>query len=69
MLHMMRGPATAAGFGHLHNFLQNGFDAFVAMGPAAAFLDTVRGRETVLMRALFAGRTAELEQPELLSRG
>jgi hypothetical protein len=69
MLHMMRAPATAAGFGHLHNFLQNGFDAFVAMGRADVFLDTVRSRETALMRALFAGRVQELERPELLSRG
>lgn len=66
MLHMMRGPATAAGFGHLHRFLQNGFDAFVAMGPAAGFLDTIRQREMALMQALFAGRVRELEQPELL---
>jgi hypothetical protein len=67
MLHMMRAPAEAAGFGHLHNFLQNGFDAFRAMGPAAEFLDTIRRRETALMQALFAGRTEELERPELLS--
>ena len=69
MLHMMRAPATAAGFGHLHNFLQNGFDAFVAMGAATEFLDIVRSRETALMQALFAGRTEALERPELLSRG
>lgn len=69
MLHMMRGPATAAGFGHLHNFLQNGFDAFVAMGAAGDFLHTIRARETALMHAMFAGRVEEIEQPELLSRG
>jgi hypothetical protein len=66
MLHMMRAPATAAGFGHLHSFLQNGFDAFVAMGPASGFLDAIRGRETALMQALFSGRVRELERPELL---
>ena len=69
MLHMMRAPAEAAGFGHLHRFLQNGFDAFKGMGPAGEFLGTIRSRETALMQALFAGRTAELEQPELLTRG
>ena len=69
MLHMMRAPAEAAGFGHLHRFLQNGFDAFKSMGPAGEFLNTIRTRETALMRALFAGRTEELERPELLSRG
>jgi hypothetical protein len=69
MLHMMRAPAEAAGFGHLHRFLQNGFDAFKAMGPAGEFLRTIRDRETALMLALFAGRTEELERPELLTRG
>ena len=69
MLHMMRAPAEAAGFGHLHRFLQNGFDAFKSMGPAGEFLSTISTRETALMRALFAGRTEELERPELLSRG
>ncbi len=69
MLHMMRAPAEAAGFGHLHRFLQNGFDAFRSMGSAGEFLRTVSHRETALMQALFAGRTEELERPELLSRG
>jgi hypothetical protein len=69
MLHMMRAPAEAAGFGHLHRFLQNGFDAFKGMGPAGEFLGTIRSRETALMHALFAGRTDELERPELLTRG
>lgn len=69
MLHMMRAPAEAAGFGHLHRFLQNGFDAFKAMGGAGEFLQTIRSRETALMESLFAGRTEELEAPERLSRG
>jgi hypothetical protein len=69
MLHMMRAPAEAAGFGHLHRFLQSGFDAFKAMGSAGEFLRTIRSRETELMHALFAGRTAELADPELLIRG
>jgi hypothetical protein len=55
MIHMMRAPAEAAGFGHLHHFLQSGFDAFRAMGPAGVFLDTIRRRETLLMERLFAG--------------
>lgn len=68
MLHMMRAPAEAAGFGHLHHFLESGFDAFHAMGAAREFLRTIRSRETALMQALFAGRTEELERPELLIR-
>jgi len=69
MLHMMRAPAEAAGFGHLHHFLQSGFDAFKAMGSAGEFLRTIRSRESALMQALFAGATAELERPELLTLG
>jgi hypothetical protein len=69
MLHMMRGPAEAAGFGHLHHFLQAGFDAFKSMGPAGEFLSVIRKRETALMQSLFAGRTEELRDPGLLSRG
>jgi hypothetical protein len=69
MLHMMRAPAEAAGFRHLHHFLQSGFDAFRTMGSAGEFLRTIRSRETALMEALFAGRTLELERPELLIRG
>lgn len=55
MLHMMRGPAEAAGLGHLHRFLATGFDAFKSMGGAGAFLDAVRDRETQLMQQVFAG--------------
>jgi hypothetical protein len=58
MLHLMRGPAEAAGLSHLHFFLQRGFDAFKAMGPASEFLDTIRSRETVLMERLFGGDPA-----------
>jgi hypothetical protein len=58
MLHLMRGPAEAAGLSHLHLFLQRGFDAFKAMGPAGEFLQTIRERETRLMERLFAGELA-----------
>jgi hypothetical protein len=54
MLHLMRAPAEAAGLSHLHFFLQRGFDAFKAMGPAGEFLDTISARETRLMERLFA---------------
>jgi hypothetical protein len=50
MLHMMKGPAEAAGLGHLHHFLASGFDSFKAMGPADEFLTTIRDRETALMK-------------------
>jgi hypothetical protein len=59
MLHMMRGPAEAAGLGHLHKFLAAGFDAFKAVGAAGTFLDTVRTRETALMERVFGGEVPE----------
>jgi hypothetical protein len=55
MLHLMRGPAEAAGLSHLHFFLARGFDAFKAMGPAGEFLGTISARETQLMERLFGG--------------
>ncbi len=62
MLHLMRAPAEAAGLAHLHFFLQRGFDAFKAMGPAGEFLQTIRQRETRLMQRLFAGDPAAFSE-------
>lgn len=57
MLKMMRGPASAAGLGSLQRFLESGFDTFAAMARtregAAAFLATIRARETALLDLLF----------------
>jgi hypothetical protein len=58
MLHMMKGPAEAAGLGHLHHFLASGFDSFKAMGPADEFLMTIRDRETALMKQWFGAESA-----------
>lgn len=52
-LHMMRGPAKAAGLPALQAFLEEGFDTFKAMGGAAEFLSTVGARERALAEALF----------------
>jgi hypothetical protein len=54
MIRMMRVPAEAAGVGHLHHFLESGFNAFKAMGPAGEFLQTIRARETALMQRLLS---------------
>lgn len=54
MLRMMRVPAEVAGFGHLHRFLQGGFEAFQGMGAAGEFLETIRARESALMQRLFS---------------
>lgn len=55
-LHLMRGPARAAGLPALQQFLETGFDTFKAMGGAAEFLGTVGARERQLARALFDAR-------------
>jgi hypothetical protein len=52
-LHMMRGPARAAGLGDLQRFLETGFDTFGAMRGAEAFLGAVQSREQALVDALF----------------
>jgi hypothetical protein len=57
MLHLMRGPAEAAGLQHLQLFLMRGFDSFKAMRGAGEFLDIVRSRETALMRQIFEGKS------------
>jgi len=60
-IRMMHGPAHLAGVGALHDFLERGFEAFHAMGPANEFLDTVLGREQAILRALFAGSAAPFQ--------
>jgi hypothetical protein len=52
-LHIMRGPALAAGLGQLQQFLEHGFDTFKAMAGASDFLATVGERERRLASALF----------------
>lgn len=53
-LHMMRGPAKAAGLGDLQHFLESGFDTFQAMRGAQEFLACIETREDALMNRLFA---------------
>jgi len=52
-LHLMRGPARAAGLAALQQFLEAGFDTFAAMRGAETFLATIGGRERTLSAALF----------------
>ncbi len=53
LLKLMRGPASAAGLSSLQKFLEAGFDAFADMRGADEFLQTIRVRETELIRSLF----------------
>jgi len=54
MLRLARGPADAAGFGALQDFLESGFAAFRLLGDARRFLTTIEGRERALMDRVFA---------------
>lgn len=55
LVRLARGPAHAAGFGTLQEFLERGLDAFEAMHGAGEFLSTIRDREVRAMDRVFAG--------------
>ena len=55
LVRLARGPAHAAGFGSLQQFLERGLDAFEAMHGAGEFLSTIRDRELRAMQRVFAG--------------
>jgi hypothetical protein len=61
LVRLARGPAHAAGFGLLQEFLERGLDAFEAMHGAKEFLGTVRARERRAMDRLFAGTADPFE--------
>jgi len=63
LLRLLRGPATAAGFGELQEFLESGFAAFKQMRGAEHFLQAIQERESAAMEAIFAG--AERPFPNL----
>lgn len=52
-LRMMRNPARAAGLESLQHFLESGFDAFVSLGDATAFLEAIQTREASWIATLF----------------
>lgn len=55
LVRLARGPAHAAGFGLLQEFLERGLEAFEAMRGADEFLATLREREWRAMERIFAG--------------
>jgi hypothetical protein len=61
LVRLARGPAHAAGFGSLQEFLERGLEAFEAMHGAAEFLATVRDRETRAMERVFSGTSDPFE--------
>ncbi len=57
-LHLMRGPARAAGLPALQQFLETGFDTFKAMRGAQGFLAIVGDRERLLAQSMFSASAA-----------
>jgi hypothetical protein len=50
----MKIPASLAGVGPLHGFLERGFKAFKHMGDATDFVATIERRETDIMERLYS---------------
>jgi hypothetical protein len=55
LVRLAHGPAHAAGFGVLQDFLERGLVAFETMCGATEFLGTIRTRELRALERLFAG--------------
>jgi len=55
LVRLLRGPAHAAGFGNLQEFLENGLAAFRALEDPAYFIETIYEREWGAMKEMFAG--------------
>jgi hypothetical protein len=62
-LRLMRGPARLAGLAELHQFLEDGYDAFHGMGDPADFLAAIATREQIILRQLFDGAARPFEIP------
>lgn len=61
LVRIARGPAHAAGFGALQDFLERGLEAFERMRGADEFLRTIAARETRAMERVFAGSADPFE--------
>lgn len=55
LLKMSRKPAKLAGVLSLHEFIEQGFNAFNQLGHVREFIDPIIQRERITMRQLFAG--------------
>ena len=69
LVRFARGPAHAAGFGTLQEFLERGLDAFETMHGADEFLATIRDRELRAMERVFAGAADPFEFGDRNRRG
>ena len=59
LLRAMRGPAHAAGFGALQEFLENGYSTFRKIPDIDHFLDEIEARMTEYFETIFTGRPNE----------
>lgn len=55
LVRLLRGPAHAAGFGKLQEFLEEGLAAFRALEDTQYFVETIYEREMEAMKKLFSG--------------
>jgi len=55
LVRLLRGPAHAAGFGALQEFLETGLGSFRALEDVRGFIDTIYDREWNSMIRMFAG--------------
>jgi hypothetical protein len=55
LVRLLRGPAHAAGFGRLQEFLETGLGAFRALPDSASFIETIYEREWSAMQRMFDG--------------
>lgn len=62
MLRTMRGPAHAAGFGALHEFLENGYTTFRAIPDIDRFLHEIDRRMTEFFEAIFKTPLDEIDR-------
>jgi hypothetical protein len=55
LVRLLRGPAHAAGFGDLQEFLEGGLESFRTLEDIEYFVETIYEREWAAMQRLFAG--------------
>jgi hypothetical protein len=55
LVRLLRGPAHAAGFGRLQEFLEEGLESFRALPDTRSFIETIYEREWSAMRGMFEG--------------
>ena len=68
MLRAMRGPAHAAGFGALQEFLQQGYATFKRIPDIDRFLSEIETRMTHMFEIIYTAPLAELGQPGVAAR-